>query len=221
LGLSALGAVACMSFTASRIILDSARDGYFPNPLGALLSRVTVKWNTPAWAVMFHWLVTVVYILSAPPQDAYAFLIEAMGFAAWAFYLLTIVGVVRMRWTLPDMSRPFRAPWVVTIAFLMSALFVVAWSFVPPLRASDRVSRNGIPFYVPALVGIGVIAFTVVLWYLQIIVGRGMENSEYGRARQLAGDDAWDDVMDDVKRANGDGDKDALWASEKGLQARY
>jgi len=203
MGLSALGAVCCLAFSAIRVIMESARGGYIPI-LGEQLGSISPRFGTPMAATFLHCLLTTICIVSAPPGGAYAFLIETSSFPSWLFYLLTVIGVIRMRWTHANIHRPVRVPWLIIGLFCTAALFVISWTLVPPVNVTDRVRHGGIAYWIPAVIGIVVLMSTGLLWYVQIILRHGVERSAYGDIKRDFDEDT---VVED------EADGDALWSA--------
>ena len=203
-GMSALGAVCCMSFTATRVILESARDGYIPL-ISKQLSHIS-RWNTPVAASILHLIITSVLIIAAPPKDGYGFMIVLSGYSAWMFYTVTVLGMIRLRFTMPNLERPFRAWLVFPVLFLLAAFFVTGWSWVPPFIPADRITQDGLPYFIPYLIGSALMWLTVPLWVLVVIFGKGTEKSMYGLEKKEIGDET---VI------GNDDDDDLLWNSKK------
>ena len=58
-------------------------------------------------------------------------LVDYFSFAAWVFYFITVLGLIRLRWTMADVKREFKVPIVIPILFCICALYLI----VAPLIA--------------------------------------------------------------------------------------
>eukprot|EP00474_Spongospora_subterranea_P001796 CRZ02254.1 hypothetical protein [Spongospora subterranea] len=84
LAMSALGAVSAMAFSASRIILASAKAGIIPK--SEYLSAVHPYFKTPTRAFILNWALSMILIAIPPSEDAFDFLLELVGYPQWVFY---------------------------------------------------------------------------------------------------------------------------------------
>jgi amino acid transporter len=64
--ISSFGSVCAMTFTAGRVIMEAAREGYLP--FGGFFGQVS-RFDTPANAFIIHWVVTMILMLAPPPGD--------------------------------------------------------------------------------------------------------------------------------------------------------
>jgi len=76
-------------------------------------------------------------------------------FAGFLFYALTVAGVYRLRWTRPDLPRPYRCtgyPVTPALFVLVSVAFVVALLYDPSERTNALyglgILATGVPYYV-------------------------------------------------------------------------
>jgi APA family basic amino acid/polyamine antiporter len=116
----------------ARAYYAMARDGLFFDRVGRLNAA-----RVPAAALALQGLWASVLVLPRtynPATDTYGNLygnlLDYVISAALIFYVLTIAGVFRLRWTRPSMARPYRAfgyPWVpaLYIAGAMAILLVL------------------------------------------------------------------------------------------------
>lgn len=51
------------------------------------------------------------------------------GFTVWIFFFLTILGLLKLRYSAPDMPRPFKVYLFVPILFLLIAVFLIIFPF--------------------------------------------------------------------------------------------
>ena len=117
-----------------------ARDGlFFPQAARLNVARV------PGWALALQGLWAAFLVLPRTRQDGkygnlYSDLLDYVISAALLFYILTILGIFRLRQKRPDVPRPYRAVgypvvpalYVVGASTILIALFVYRWSTTGP-----------------------------------------------------------------------------------------
>lgn len=144
MAISALGALHVVVLTGARIPYAMARDGVFFR----FAKRTQPSFRTPSGALIFLGSLAALLALSGTYEELYSLFV----FAAWIFFALTALALLRLRRTEPEMSRPYRTwgyPWT-TVIFLAAAvaLTVNLW-MVRPVRSSLglAVILVGIPFF--------------------------------------------------------------------------
>jgi APA family basic amino acid/polyamine antiporter len=114
---STFGCVNGLILGGARVLYAMARDGvFFP-----VAGRVHPVRRTPTGALVLQGIWSAVLALSG----SYDRLLTYVIFASLAFNALTVVGMMRLRRTRPDMERPYRT-WgypVVPAAYLLGAVF--------------------------------------------------------------------------------------------------
>jgi len=99
--ISTFGCINGMSLAGARVYYAMAKDGlFFPS-----VSRVHPRYHTPAVAL----LVQAVWACLLTLTGTYDELLDYVIFAVMLFYILTILGLFRLRRTRPDAPRPYRA----------------------------------------------------------------------------------------------------------------
>ncbi|XP_027723875.1 b(0,+)-type amino acid transporter 1 [Vombatus ursinus] len=114
---STIGAANGTCFTAGRLVYVAGREGHMLK----MLSYISVKRLTPAPAIIFYGIITILYII---PGDINT-LINYFSFAAWFFYGLTIVGLIVMRFTKKDHKRPIKVPVFIPILMTFISIYLV------------------------------------------------------------------------------------------------
>ena len=140
--LSTLGAANASILTGSRIFYVSSKKGHAPS----FLSKIDAKTLTPVNALICQAFLSILYVVLGDFQT----LINIYSFATWIFYLLTVLGLLKMRITDPFLDRPFKV-WIfvpITFCFLACALLVIS-ALEAPREAllSILFLSTGIPFY--------------------------------------------------------------------------
>jgi APA family basic amino acid/polyamine antiporter len=99
--ISTFGCVNGMLLAGARVYYAMSRDGLFFKSVG----KLNPKSNTPVNSLWMQWAWTCLLCLSGRYGD----LLDYVIFAVLVFYVLTIVGLFRLRKTRPDAPRPYRA----------------------------------------------------------------------------------------------------------------
>ena len=102
----------------ARVYYAMARDGlFFRN-----VARVHPRYRTPHVSLLAQGAWTAILCISG----SYSQLVDYTMFAVVLFYILTIIGLFRLRWTRPDAPRPYKAagyPLLPALYILMAAYF--------------------------------------------------------------------------------------------------
>ena len=138
----------------ARAYYAMARDGVFVRRAGALNED-----KVPAWGLLLQGIWTVVLILprtyntsSQAYGNLYGDLLTYVISAALIFYILTIAGLFRLRATMPDIERPYRAfgypivpaLYIVGAAAVLLVLFTYQTATTWPGLV---IILAGVPFY--------------------------------------------------------------------------
>jgi APA family basic amino acid/polyamine antiporter len=144
MAISALGALHVVVLTGARIPYAMARDGvFFP-----FAARLHPKFRTPSGSLVFLGSLAALLALSGTYEELYSLFV----FAVWIFFALTAIALLRLRYTEPNLSRPFRA-WgypLTPLIFLIAAIALTAnlW-MIRPVRSTLGllVILAGTPFF--------------------------------------------------------------------------
>ena len=132
--------------TSPRVYFAMAGDGVFFR----IFATVHPRFQTPAFAIVLQGAWAIVLTLSGSFNTLISYLI----FAAWIFYALTVAAVVILRRRRPEAPRPYRMwgyPWT-PAAFVAASLWLVVNTIVTRPQ--------------PSLIGLGIIATGVPVYYL-------------------------------------------------------
>jgi basic amino acid/polyamine antiporter, APA family len=143
--ISTFGCMNGMSLAGARVYYAMAKDRLFFSSLG----KVNPKYHTPAISLMVQAVWAALLTLSG----TYSQLLDYVIFAVLFFYILTILGVFRLRRTRPDAPRPYRAwgyPVVPAVYIALAALIEWALLLHRPVRS---------------LVGLGIVAIGIPIYY--------------------------------------------------------
>ncbi|XP_077979067.1 Y+L amino acid transporter 2-like [Glandiceps talaboti] len=115
--LSTFGAANGTVLGLSRITFVGARDGMFPD----LLGMVHIDFLTPLPALIAMGILSCIYGLYPDVGT----LINYTSFSYWLFVGIVVSGLIWMRYTKPDMERPFKCPIAIAIIFDVICYFIV------------------------------------------------------------------------------------------------
>ncbi|EPQ58713.1 hypothetical protein GLOTRDRAFT_57082, partial [Gloeophyllum trabeum ATCC 11539] len=140
---SCFGALNGAAFTSARLIAVAGREHYLPAWFGKL--HTTRK--TPVNAMCLHAAITVLFIAVG---GGFRSLINFAVVASWAFYFLTVLGLVILRVKEPLLERPYKT-WIITpLTFCAVALFLLCMPVIAaPLEALAVLGfvSAGVPLY--------------------------------------------------------------------------
>lgn len=126
---SAFGAAMGTMFSGSRLVYSAARDGQLPG----FFSVVNQTTETPVRAMLLQMMLTWFYSIGNFDQ-----LISVFGSATWFFYLLTVLGLFRLRRMRDLKIQPeYTAPFPAMLLFcLLAFVLVVVECIAKPLSTA-------------------------------------------------------------------------------------
>ena len=142
--ISALGSMNSSILSGARVDYAMARDGLFFR----MAAGIHPKFRTPGGALLFQAILASLMALSGTFEDLTSLFI----FSGWIFYGLATVGLFRLRYTQPDMPRPYRCwgyPWVPGLFVLGAAALTINLWLDRPLRCTIGLALmfSGLLFY--------------------------------------------------------------------------
>ncbi len=142
--ISAFGSLNGSMLASPRIFFAMAEDRlFFP-----ALAKVHPRFSTPYVAILLAAALGIAMVLTRTFEQ----LTDTFVLTMWPFYALSVAAVYRLRWTRPDMPRPYRAigyP-IVPAVFIGGATYLVVNAFIAsPLQTSAAfgVLLAGVPVY--------------------------------------------------------------------------
>jgi amino acid transporter len=131
MAVSALGTLNASTLSGARVPYAMARDGlFFPKT-----AHIHPTFRTPGGALVFECVLASVFALTGTFEE----LTSLFVFAAWIFYGLSVVSMMRMRHTEPNLPRPYRCwgyPRVPVIFVTGAAALTVTMWLARPVRSS-------------------------------------------------------------------------------------
>jgi len=141
---AALGTLNSSLLSGARVPYAMARDRLFFR----VTSSVHPKYRTPAGALIFQGALASLMALTGTFEE----LTSLFVFAAWIFYALSVLAMIRLRRTRPDLPRPYKT-WgypIVPVIFLLGALALTISIWIQrPVRSSIGLALilSGLIFY--------------------------------------------------------------------------
>ncbi|KAJ7464787.1 high affinity methionine permease [Mycena galericulata] len=160
--LSALGNVVTVTFVSAKVNQELAKEG-IPLPFG---NRFWASnWPTgksPLPGLIVHLIPSIIVIIGPPPAVAYPFILDVEGYPQQIVNLFIVIGLFWLRYTQPNVVRPFKVWLPFAFFFLAAAVFLLV---APFLRPANKVGDTPpLPYYLYCLVGIAVMAFGFLYW---------------------------------------------------------
>ncbi|XP_014600893.1 PREDICTED: Y+L amino acid transporter 2 [Polistes canadensis] len=140
--ISAFGGLSVHIMTSSRMCFVGARNGHFPS----MLSHINVSRFTPTPALVFLCILSLIMLCTS---DIFV-LITYCSIVESFFIMLSVAGVLWLRYKKPNMTRPIKVPLWIPITFVALCAFLV---LVPCYERPYEVGMgilitvSGIPAY--------------------------------------------------------------------------
>ncbi|XP_015241851.1 PREDICTED: cystine/glutamate transporter [Cyprinodon variegatus] len=136
--------ISCLSVfhASSRMFYVASREGHLPE----VLSMIHVRRHTPLAAVLILYPMTLLQLFVG---DIYS-LLNFMSFLRWLFIGVVVLGLIYLRFTKPDLPRPFKVPLFIPVVFCLTCFFMVFLSlYSDPFNTGIGfvMSLTGIPAY--------------------------------------------------------------------------
>nr|XP_046262845.1 cystine/glutamate transporter [Scatophagus argus] len=140
--LSCYGSMNGCLFALSRMFYVASREGQLPQ----VLSMIHVRRHTPLAAVFILYPMTLLQLFVG---DIYS-LLNFMSFLRWLFIGIVVLGLIYLRYTKPDLPRPFKVPLFIPVVFCFICFCMVFMSlYSDPVNTGIgfAISLTGIPAY--------------------------------------------------------------------------
>ena len=162
LAFGVLGQASVILAGPSTGLLAVGKAGYLPH----VLQKTNTHKMPIAILLVQGILVTIlcaVFTVLPSVQSAYQILGQMATIIYLLMYLIMYVAAIRLRYSQPDMARPFRIPggnigmWVVGIVGLLGALIATVFSFIPPSQI-----KTGSPVIYVGILLVGTAIFAAI-----------------------------------------------------------
>ncbi|KAF1950114.1 hypothetical protein CC80DRAFT_427544 [Byssothecium circinans] len=162
--LSGAGNVMVVTFALARLNQEIARQGFLPYSKILASSK---PFNAPMGGLIVHYIPSLLVIVLPPSKDVYSFILEVEGYPGTIFGLAVSIGLLYLRYKRPDLKRPFKAWKTAVIVKIVLGFALLAAPFFPPREGTET---GGIWYATYAVVGISVIVFGLVYWYVWTVL---------------------------------------------------
>ncbi|KAF2128705.1 hypothetical protein P153DRAFT_423858 [Dothidotthia symphoricarpi CBS 119687] len=160
--LSGAGNVMVVTFALARLNQEIARQGFLP--FSDLLAS-SKPFNAPLGGLIVHYIPSLLVIVLPASGEVYSFILEVEGYPGQIFALAMSAGLLWLRYARPDLKRPFKALTLAIVLRIVLSVALLAAPFFPPRDGT----RDGHIWYATyAVVGISVIVFGFLYWYVWI-----------------------------------------------------
>ncbi|KAA1475064.1 amino acid transporter [Dentipellis sp. KUC8613] len=158
----ALRNVITITFAQSRVNQELAKEG-IPLPFG---NRFWASnWPTgksPLPGLIIHLIPSVIVIIAPPPSVAYPFILDVEGYPSQIINFFIVIGLFYLRFTKPNIKRPFKVWWPIAAFYLAAAVFLLVAPFLRP--SNGKGDTPPLPYYLYCLVGIAIMVSGVLYW---------------------------------------------------------
>ncbi|XP_075231240.1 solute carrier family 7 member genderblind [Lycorma delicatula] len=140
--MSALGGLSVHIMTSSRMCFVGARYGHFPT----MLSHININRFTPTPSLVFLNILSLIMLCTS---DIYL-LITYSSFVESFFIMLSVSGLLWLRYKKPDMHRPIKVSIWIPVLFVIICIFLVVLPvYVAPLEVGMGIviTLTGVPAY--------------------------------------------------------------------------
>ncbi|PYI03245.1 amino acid transporter [Aspergillus sclerotiicarbonarius CBS 121057] len=164
IAISAAGNVMVVTYALARVNQEIARQGFLP--WSRLLSS-SKPFGAPLGGLIVHYIPSLLVIALPPQGDVYNFILDVEGYPGQVFSLAVAGGLLLLRYREPSLPRPFKA-WLPAVWLrIVICVSLLAAPFFPPADGKSDVDF----FYATyAIVGMGVIVFGVLYWYVWTVL---------------------------------------------------
>ncbi|KAJ5226511.1 hypothetical protein N7468_007736 [Penicillium chermesinum] len=155
---SAFGNVLTITFAQSRVNQELAKEGVIPFPKFWASSW---PFGSPSAGLLLHFIPSFIVIIAIPFGDAYDFIIDLEGYPSSVIYFFVVAGLFYLRWSAPNIHRPFKVWWPVAAFFMLGQAFQLVAPFIRPPGGKGDTS---LPYWLSSVVGIVILVAAVVYW---------------------------------------------------------
>ena len=114
----------------------------------SFLGRISSRFGTPSLAIVIQIVLSISYVFIGKAED----LLQYMGFALGVFPVITVIGLIYMRYKFPNMKRPYKIPLfpVLPIIFVVLSVCMMVAGFLAWTKTSQiavGVVCAGVPVF--------------------------------------------------------------------------
>lgn len=116
---------------SGRATMEFGKIGYAPK----ILSKISDKFRTPHYALLFNMVLGFIALLTGKTSE----IITISVFGALTLYIISMVSVIKLRKSEPELERPFRVPFyplLPILALVIGFICLISMVYFNPLLAS-------------------------------------------------------------------------------------
>lgn len=151
-----LSSVSVQMMIGPRVAFAMAKDGAIFHSLEGVNSR----FQTPVLAIVVQMVIAVIYVFIG--FNYILSMLIYMGFALSIFPLMSVIGMVYLRYARPDINRPFKVPLfpLIPIIFILLTIVILVTTFI--LTTFYYQSYNKFA----SLTALGVVSAGILVYYV-------------------------------------------------------
>ena len=133
-------------FAGAQAVRESGRSRILPKIFASEL-QLCGETPTPAAALLIQCSMAAVLVLLL---ESFEVLVRIYVWTQWCFYALTIMALVKLRWSEPGLERPFSVWIIVPVVFVAASVFtVIVLLFITPATCAIAIGVLilGLPVY--------------------------------------------------------------------------
>ncbi|KEF60276.1 uncharacterized protein A1O9_05126 [Exophiala aquamarina CBS 119918] len=163
IALNAIGNVMVVTFSASRVNQEVARQGFLPFSSTLAFNKA---FGSPMGGVIVHYIPSFIVIAAPPSSTVYSFIADVEGYAGQFFAIAISLGLVLLRVRKPDIFRLFRA-WLpaVWIRIVLCVGLIVA-PIIPPKKGTSDVNFFYAMYAIPSFTQRVRLLFSLFYWWV-------------------------------------------------------
>lgn len=189
-GSSSFGYVGVGFYSGSRVLLEASRKGFLP--FDRFFSKIHPKLQTPINTLVLLYVISTVFLLAPPPGSVFQFIVALSGYDSYFFAALSVIGLLILRRTQPDVKRPIKVPIAVSIAFILICFYTLVLVFVPPISKPAEY-----PYFLPYIIAIVLALMSVGLWYFKLVYKDSLAISYNAEIKLNGQQELFDEVYKD------------------------
>ncbi|TFH43859.1 MAG: amino acid permease [Chrysiogenales bacterium] len=151
-----LSSVSVQMMIGPRVAYAMAKDGAIFHSL----DRVNSRFQTPVLAIVVQMAIAVVYVFIG--FNYILNMLIYMGFALSIFPLMSVIGMVYLRYTRPDIKRPFKVPFfpLVPLIYIILTILILVATFILTTFYYEAYNKFA------SLTAVGVIAIGIMVYFI-------------------------------------------------------
>jgi len=164
IALSTLGSIMSILFTQGRVVQELGREGVLPFSSFFASNK---PFDAPLAGMFTQTLVCMITIITAPPGDAYLFIVNFASYPLTIFNLLISGGLLLLYTPMLksyDWRPPFRAWKPVVVFFFLSNVFLAIVPMIPPSPGFEVYKH--LPYWSHVVLALSIGLVGIIYWFV-------------------------------------------------------